>query len=167
MKTTNDLPISPDDQHVQDVNAMLAEIYTRNGRNADAVDLRTPLSDLLAQEDGEVEEHYDAGVYMLRKFLKWVFSDGPNPKRVTQRVYLVVRAVDPALLLNMSGEEVSVIFGQGRAAESARLKMLAGLYQKAGFTHTKIAVQKSAASRKKMSLAQMGNTNRRRGKVAA
>jgi hypothetical protein len=145
-------------RHEQDVEAMLRDVYRMHGWSA--AELVTPLSALLAPDGQQTAEDYEIGAAMLRRFFVWLFQGGPDPRKVSQRVYVVARALDPSLLLSMSGEQVSVIFGQGRAAESARLRMLAGLYVKAGYKNTQFRVGKSATAKERMRRSAMGNKNR-------
>lgn len=154
-------PADPAEEHLENVRAMLAEVYDRSGRNSNGVENHTPLDDLLRAEEGELPEHYDAGVVMLNRFLGWVFERGPDPAAALQRLFVVARALAPALILNMSGDEVGVIFGQGRAAESARIVLLNKKLKSAGFKHTTFRPQKSVTARAKMSKAQRGNRNRK------
>lgn len=145
-------------EHEQNVEAMLRDVYRMHGWSA--AELVTPLSALLAPDGQQSAEDYECGAAMLRRFLVWIFQGGPDPRKTTQRLYVVARALDPSLLLSMSGEQVSVIFGQGRAAESARLRMLAGIYQKAGYKNPQFRVGKSATAKERMRRAQLGNKNR-------
>ena len=146
---------------VDQIEALMGRVYYRNGYTSDRMDTGTPLDALLRAEDGEPEDHYCAGVVMLRRFLEWVFEGGPNPAIALQRLYVVARAVALDLILNMSGEEIASIFGQGRAAESARIVMLNQKMKAVGFRHTTFRHQKSTTARAKMSHAQRGNHNRR------
>lgn len=154
------------DAHLESVRAIMAQVYDRSGRNGNGVENHTPLDALLEAEEGELPEHYDAGVAMLRRFLGWVFERGPDPAASLQRLFVVARALAPDLILNMSGEEVSVIFGQGRAAESARVVMLNKKLEAAGFKHSTFRHQKSVTSRGKMARSARGNKNRAKAKAA-
>jgi len=157
-------PQKAEQEHLDAVREVLARAYRRNGGEPSAVDNHTPLDALLQQEDGVPDDFYAAGVDMLRRFLGWVFEQGPHPASVTQRIYSVTNAVCPELLLNMSGEEIAALFGQGRAAESARTIMLNKKLKSVGFKHTTFRHQKSETARKRMALSALGNRNRRKSR---
>lgn len=145
--------------HLASVQEVMAKIYRRAGvvREIEAL---TPLDALMEREEGEPEDYYAAGAEKLRGFLRFVFEQGPDPARVTQRIYTVTNALAPELLLNMRAEEIAAIFGQGRAAESARTVMLNKKLAAAGFKHTSFRHQKSETSRRRMALSALGNKNR-------
>lgn len=154
------------EEHAGAVEAMLSAIYRSSGHGSESCEMHTPLDALLEKESAAAveDDHYAAGSFMLGKFLEWVCAGGVDPRKHMQRFYMVVRALKPSLLRNMSGEQVSLIFAQTRAAESARLAMLGGLYKSAGYKHTAFRVQKSETARRRMSVAQLGNKNRKGGK---
>lgn len=150
--------------HVDSVAAVMARVYRRAGVSLPAQEKATPLDQLMAKDELQPEDHYDAGVDMLGRFIDWVFEQGPEPANAVQRLYSVTNALRPALLLHMSGEELAAIFGQGRAAESARTVMLNKKLKAAGFRHTSFRHQKSETARRRMSAAALGNKNRKRGR---
>lgn len=165
MSALDELELSPEAVvQVDRVNAMMAHLYRSDSGAADAVEFATPLDALLAKEGEQTEDDYAAGVAMLVRFLDFVFARGAHPKHAVSRLYAVVRALKPSLIKNMTGEQVATIFNQTRAAESARLAMLAGMEAKVGFRHPTFRVQKSATAKAKMRRAQMGNQNRKGGK---
>ena len=145
--------------HVQAVHDVLAKVYRREGV-PDMAEVPTPLDALLKHEEGEPEDYYAAGIEVMRRFWAWIFEQGPDPAHVTQRVYTITNALWPELLLNMRGEEIAILFGQGRAAQSARTVLLNKKLAAAGFRHTSFRHQKSETSRRRMALAQVGNKNR-------
>jgi hypothetical protein len=149
--------------HLDEVREMLAKVYRRDGRGSEGVEHATPLDALLAKEESITEDDYGVKVATLQGLIDWFFERA-DPAAVLQRVYVVARAVRPSVLRGMSGSDISVIFGQGRAAESARLLRLSGMITAAGFRHAAFRVQKSKTAREKMSRAQRGNRNRVGGK---
>lgn len=153
---------------VNDVRELMARVYRRAGYDLSGVRRsdETPLSALIAKEEEQPEDHYCAGQEMLRRFLEWIFQQGPNPAFVMQRVYTVTNALAPELLLNMSGAEVAAIFGQGRAAESARVLLLDKKMKAAGFKHTAFAPKKKEMARLRMARSARGNKNRRKSVAA-
>jgi len=154
--------------HELRVHEMLAAVYRRNGRSLEAVDLHTPLDSMLEQEAGQGDDEYIVQIEAVRKWLSWIFEGGPHPNRTMQRLYACVRACAPSLLLGMSGEEIALIFGQTRAAESARMRSLVnGKLASAGCKSPHLPYQKSAGSIEKMRASARGNRNRRGSKVRA
>jgi hypothetical protein len=152
-------------EHELVVHEAMAAVYRRNGRSLEAVDVRTPLDALIAQESGQDDDEYMAQIEAVRKWLGWMFEGGPHPDRVMQRVYACARACAPELLLGMSGAEIALLFDQTRAAESARMRSLVnGKLQAAGYKSPHLPYQKSESSVAKMRQSAKGNTNRRNGK---
>ena len=153
---------------IDELRDLMARRYRRASFDTSGLDHSgdSPLDSLIRKEEGEPDDHYCAGVAMLEDFLGWVFQNGPHPRGVMQRVYAVVRALRPDLLLTMSGAEIAVIFGETRAAESARLMLLDKKMKAAGFKHTPFTSRKSETARQRMALAALGNQNRRKGKKA-
>lgn len=157
--------LSPLDEHLHAVREMLAQVYRREGRNQEGVDNHTPLDALLEKEEQDsAGEEMLIGQEKLRRMMGWIFEAGPDPAAAMQRLYALARCCFPELILNMTGEEVAVIFGQGRAAESARIGLLNAKLKAAGFRNHLFRFQKSAGSRPKYAAAQRGNQNRRNGK---
>jgi hypothetical protein len=100
-------------------------------------------------------------------FIGWLFSRGPRPTEVMKRLYLYARAARPELLLNMSGAEVAALFGQGRAAESHRERLVLGETLSAVGSKASFGWQKSPASCARYAAIAKGNRNRSKGKKAA
>lgn len=153
--------------HVERIEALMARVYRRADTAVLMEKPASPLEALLGREEVQPEDHYCAGVEMLGRFMEWVFESGPAPGVAVQRFYSVVNALRADLLLNMSNEEVAAIFGQGRAAESARTVLLNKKLKQAGFRHTTFRRQKTEQARQRMAKAQLGNRNRSGGMAKA
>lgn len=122
----------------------------------------TPFDEMVAREEGaHTDDEHAMRAEAIDAWLSWLFEDGPSLDRATKRLYSFARAYRPDLLRNMSGAEIAALFGQTRAAESARTrKVTETTLKKAGYKCTALPFQKSEAARMKCSLAQMGNRNR-------
>jgi hypothetical protein len=93
--------------------------------------------------------------------LGWVFKDGPHPCAAMKRLYTLAQHYSPRLISNLNGTEIAALFGQGRAAQSARTAMLLNKPMKAqGFRNWKTPSQKGQNTSAAFSRAQLGNKNR-------
>ena len=102
---------------------------------------------------------------VLVAWLRRVWRGGPDLREALKVVFVHVRAVAPEAAWNMTGEEVAALFGQGRAAESARVKRdYSRELERAGFRATAARFQKSETACRKFAVAQRGNRNRARVK---
>lgn len=158
------------------IDALMGRVYRRAGRDLEAeIEAPEPLDALLQPEpcapgaDSEEErdrmrEELAIGGRYLRRFFAYVMARGPHPRHVMPRFYSAVNAVDPALLLHMTGEELAALWGQGRAAESARARHLDHLLEKVTRPGASFAGGKSATTREKLKRAAKGNQNRKRGR---
>lgn len=158
--------ISPEDQHQQDLNAMLAKVHRRS--RGDGMELATPFDELAAQEDGVASDEGAIRSEVIRKWLGWIFAKGPDPAEAMKRLYTFAQSFAPDMILNLTCEEIATIFAQGRAAQSARVKLLITRpLEAAGCHNPHMRFQKSASAVEKYRAVQRGNTNRRKGARAA
>jgi len=59
-----------------------------------------------------------------RRFLEFCFAGRPDPGQWLRNLCALAQVFAPDLILHMTGEDLAIIFGETRAANSARLKML-------------------------------------------
>jgi hypothetical protein len=109
---------------------------------------RTPLEELMRKEDGGDEEwdemRWEARLEAFRLMLEFFYQAGPDPLQVLRHVMALTKAVNPALLGDMSLEDISIICADGgRATVSARIKRIyngtlaaAGMEARASFQKT-------------------------------
>lgn len=146
--------------------AALAAAYRREGRTW-AAGPGTALDAMLAGEAAR-----DAGEQALRTrglhaWLARVWDGGAALGPALKALYVEARALAPELLLNMTGGEIAAIFGQGRAAESARVRARVNDFLRAaGCRHTTLRFQKTEASCARYAAAQRGNRNRAKRRAA-
>ena len=58
------------------------------------------------------------------QFLEYIFAEGPHPGRVIRRCYALAQTFRTDLILEMSREDLAIMLGETRAANSKRLQML-------------------------------------------
>ena len=87
--------------------------------------------------------------------LCWFFADGWHPGKVMMRVFGLAMVRNPVLVAGMSQSELAAMVGRGRAAISARMKLL--------FPDTLRRGAKSDESRRKMANKARANGNRKNG----
>lgn len=144
-----------------EIDAALARLWRRERAVLRAGGGGPSLAEMLAAERGRGEER-EVRERALVVWLQRVWRHGPAVREALKIVYVDVRAVAADVGWNMSGEEVAVLFGQGRAAESARVRREYSLQlERAGFRSTQARFQKSATTCRKYAAAQQGNQNRR------
>ncbi len=153
--------------HERKINEVLAGAYRREGHNLPPATVPTPLDALLAAEEALPEDEQKIKEDFADKWLGFFFTDpttgrhDPHPANVMKRLFFYVRAVRPTLLLNLPGEEIAALFGQGRGAESARCNLLLGkLKKKGGYRRLSLPFQKSTSAKQKYAAAQRGNKHR-------
>jgi hypothetical protein len=152
--------------HDQRINSAIARAAARRGYQQEAITTRTPLDDLLAKEEGEDAQAQRREALSL--VLLYFFADGPHPGCVLRRVYAVTKAVKPKLCLDMTLEELALMFGETKAAQQWRIDKIFNDYQRLrGVKGFKAAFQKSDEARAAYSRAQRGNHNRRGNHKAA
>lgn len=97
----------------------------------------------------------------MEVWLARVWNAGPKLSEALKNLFVEARALAPELILNMSGEEISDLFGQGRAAESARVKKRVNdVFTRAGFRYSALRFQKSATACRKYAARAKGNKHR-------
>lgn len=146
----------------RETDAAVDEAKRRARQTGEAISTETPLDALLRAECGETAEEFEIKSEGFCQLIDYVFAKGPHPHDVMQRLYSVARSVRPEVTLNMPGRAIAAIFGQTRAAESARTKLLlTTTFEAAGFRASALPYQKSASGCQAYAEAQRGNTNRR------
>lgn len=152
----------------------------------EAIDRNTPLSALVAAEDGicldeealarllrELDMEPDAhlsGVRsvqevraeVFRQMLDWLFERGFDPRVVVQRVFALAKELRPGAIADMPEEAMALLLNDGgRATVNARGKLVfAGLRAALG-GHTALGTHhKTLGSVERMRVAQKGNRNR-------
>lgn len=154
-----------------DVNTVLAQAYRREGRTWDPIAVPSSSEQMVAREEAIEPADSLIRARALGAWLRRVWDAGPCVREALKHLYVEARACAPELLLNMSGAEIAALFGQGRAAESARVKhRVNDFLARAGYRATHLRFQKSPTACATYALAQRGNKNRvknARPKVAA
>lgn len=155
--------------HEERIEHVLGVVYRREGM-VEFPDNRTPLSDLLQREDGELSKDVftqDPAVMQeaFSRLLNYFFADGPHPGCVLRRVFAVAWALRPSLITHMRQTDIALMFGETKAAMSWRINQIfTGYLKAAGMRGTRVPGQKSQASISNYSAAQMGNQNRAKTK---
>ena len=132
---------------------------------AEAERRRRGMEKLRKRYDLETMEDFDLLLEDYRKLqreegaddlLGWFFADGWHPGKVLMRVYGLAMVRNPVLVAGMSQSELGAMVGRGRAAISARMKLIFpdSMRRKNG---------KSAESKEKMAKGAQGNENRKNG----
>jgi hypothetical protein len=154
--------------HEARINNVLAVAYQRGGR--ESITRATPatmaelfeiaeLADRAAEDDEAGEKTLSEGAIRM---LQFAFAEGGHPGCVLRRVYMLAQRLSPALVANMNGAELGDIFGETRAAWSARIQRVFTGYLKArGSKAPNGRMQKSATAAARYAAAATGNTNRR------
>lgn len=95
--------------------------------------------------------------------INWIWEGGiVDLERALKRLVTFTRLYRPELVLNVTCEQTAALFGEGKAAESARGDIVEQTLKRAGYRHTKLPSMKSERSRAKMAKAQRGNKHRAR-----
>lgn len=150
--------------HDSRINEALRVAYQREGRQ---VIVPMTIPEIFEQAPGDGEEELRIKTEAAVRMLLFVFQDGPHPGCTMRLLYLLAQRLKPELVLNMSGAELADMFGETRAAWSARMIRLFNGYLKArGARAVKGRTQKSDSAVALYSSAARGNTNRR-GKLKA
>lgn len=89
------------------------------------------------------------------RLLDYLFGEGPHPGKVIRRAYALAQTFRPSLILGMSREDIAIMLGETRAANSKRLQMLEDYGRAAG--------NKGEAHRHAARKAAAGNNSRRKG----
>lgn len=151
------------DGHDQRINSALARVASKRGYTQESVTTRTPLDELIEAEE-QSELAGDRG-NVLRRVLLFFYADGMHPGAVLRRVYALAKAIDPELIGDMTCDDLALMFGETKAAQSWRIQRIFSGYQRAaGVNGFKASFQKSESARAAYSRAQRGNNNRSAGK---
>ena len=141
-------------------------ILRKNLATAHVVTSRTPLEELIAQEDGAEDPEFEMEVRITTfgKLLDFLFQHGPHPLELLRMLYAIVKVLRPHLIADMSLEDLAVLCGDGgKATVSARIERIYNAprdMRKAGHGELRASFQKTG----NYSEPQKGNTNRRRKK---
>lgn len=123
----------------------------------------TPFDEMMAREESEFTSDEQAIRHeAISTMLGWFWEGGLDLERASKRLVTYTRNYRPELVLNISCETAAAMFGQGRAAESARTEVLEKTMRRAGYRHTTLPTRKSDRARAKMAKAQKGNKHRAR-----
>ena len=103
----------------------------------------------------------ESGIAVARELLYFLNADGQHPGALLRRVYILLKAITPEAIGDLTLTEIGMIFGETRAAVSIRVKRVFSSFQKKqGAKGFKAPFQRSETACVAMSRAQMGNRNR-------
>ena len=122
----------------------------------------TPLSELLASEDGD-EEETRLRAEIIVALIDFVLQRGAHPAHALKNFYAVVHAIRPDALPHWTCQDFADLWGETKAAHSWRVKQLFGRLTARGARPIKARFQKPASATPNYSAAQKGNRNRRHG----
>ena len=135
----------------------------------EAIDETTPLDEVMLKEETGWQTdaadcppsctHCGSALDDLRTLVQYYFKDGPHPWKVLRRVYFLAHTFFPDLILNMSEEDLSEIFGETRANCCHALNLM--------FKDLKVNIpgHKSPAARRTYAQIRKNNRNRAGGAV--
>ncbi len=147
------------EKHDLRINSVLARRALRRGYSQESITTETPLTELIQAEERTAVAGEKGDV--LKRMMQFFYADGQHPGAVLRRVFAVAKAIDPELLGHMNLEELGLMFGETKAAQSWRVKKIFSDYQKErGVKGFKANFQKSETACGAMSRAQRGNKNR-------
>jgi hypothetical protein len=154
------------------VHAALAQAYRRSGRTWDAASTIATLEMRLLVEGAIDAEDALIRAKAMETWLARVWDHvagrnwRPRLSEAMKALYVEARTLAPEVILNMSGEEIATLFHQGRAAESARVKLRVNArLLRAGFRGATLRFQKSATACRTYAQRQKGNKNRARSVI--
>jgi hypothetical protein len=98
----------------------------------------------------------------VRRLLELVFAEGYRAPRAVRRLWALAMALRPELLCHPTCASVAEVFGETRAAVSARVRRVFNVPIKGAGGVAQAAFQKRAEVVEKYRAAQKGNQNRRR-----
>lgn len=153
---------------MEEVHAAIARAYRRRGRTWDPLAEPTTLETMTAREDSLEQGESLVRARAVELWLRRVWGSGVSLADALKHLLTDVRAFAPELLINMSGEEIAALFGQGRASESWRVKQRVNdVLARAGFRNPQLRHQKSLAACRTYARVQRGNHNRVKGQASA
>lgn len=146
-------------KYEKDVREGLRRIYRKQWQ---PVDLKTPLDELMAAEDGQLEEwSYKADV--IKRMFEYFVQDGLEPCNVMQNVYAVAAHMHLEPWAHLTVRERGLILGDSHGAQHWRMqKICVNKVRRSGARSWKAPGQKSLEARGEYSEAQKGNTNRKK-----
>lgn len=135
----------------------ISDVLARAARGLpEPVEWRTPLDELMLAEEAQgwlsqEEAAMDLAMDFLRRWFDFVFAEGPHPGWVLRRLYALARVYRPDLMLRMNGSHLALLFGESRAAQSFRLRVLfdqLGIEQVPGVSKRRVASGVYAAAQR-------------------
>lgn len=152
---------------MNEVHDALAKAYRRKGRTWDPLTEPTSLDVMTSREDSMEPDESLVRARAVELWLRRIWESGVNFSDALKHLLTDVRAFAPELLLNMTGEEIAALFGQGRASESWRVKhRVNDVLARAGFRNPQLRHQKSQTACRTYARVQRGNSNRVKGRTA-
>lgn len=141
--------------------AAIGAAVRKSGHLGAGVTTLTPF-DLMAEREKTEhnEDEQKIRSEAVCEWLGWVWEGGLDIRRAAKRLVTYTRLYRPELVRNLTCEEAAALFGQGKAAESARVKAVEETIKGAGYRHTMLPSRKSERARQKMANAQRGNKHR-------
>ena len=146
-------------RHGEIIKGALAKAYRREGHTYSAALEPSGLDRLrLVNVSAEEDELRTA---TLQRWFRYIWHGRSSLVDALKHFYTNTRGFAPELLLNMTGEELAIFFGQGRAAQCEREKLhINKRLERAGVKHIKLRFQKSAAACAKYADRAKGNHHR-------
>lgn len=145
--------------HEARIASVLARKAMHSGYEAGAsVTTYTPLSALLASEEGDREEA-QMRAEVIGALIDFVLQRGAHPAHALKNFYALVHALRPGALPHWTCQDFADLFGETKAAHSWRVKQIFRTVKTA--RPMKARFQKSTAATAVYSDAQKGNRNRR------
>lgn len=145
----------------REVKDALAKAYRREGRTWSPPPHITTIEMQLLVEDAMEPDDALIRAKAMEAWLARVWDAGPRLPEALKAIFVEARAIAPELILNMTGDEISRLFGQGRAAESARVKQRVNVFlARAGFRRTTLRFQKSETACRRYAERARGNHHR-------
>lgn len=146
--------------HAQMISAALAKAFRREGHTWSRSALPSDLEQLRAQDIAAGSADGAVRIATAARLARHIWEK-PTLVEAVKHFYVIARGYCPALILNMTGEEVAAFFDQVRASTSEREKLLLNRrLERAGFRQTTLAFQKGPAACRKYARQAKGNHHR-------
>lgn len=144
----------------------MPENFTNKELMESMPDLRTPFDELAESEELQDlrESACDGAVYAVSALLDWLFWEGPAPDKVAKRAYVLAQALRPEVLPKATCDGVAKVFGETRAATSARVKRVYQEFISSYGFRVKAPFQRSRAARENLSRALRGNVCKKKSR---
>jgi hypothetical protein len=150
------------DSHEARINDELRIAYQREKRGGPEADRPMELDEVFEAAPGDGEDEMRIRRETVIRMLYFIFQKGCHPGQTLRLLYILTQRLSPELILHMNGTALANIFGETRAAWSARMLLIFNGYLAAnGQKAIKYAAQKSDTARAKYAAAAIGNSNRR------